>query len=54
MINDSMPTTYITQDELDKGMTIVDLLVKCGLAISKREARTLIKQGGISIIIPKK
>jgi hypothetical protein len=43
---------YLKECKLEV-INMVDLLVKCGLAISKREARTLIKQGAISIIVPK-
>ena len=46
----NMPTTTLTQDALtDGGMNILDLLVACGLAASKSEARRLVQQGGVSV-----
>lgn len=46
----NMPTTEITDGQLTEGaITIVDLLVACGLAASKSEARRLVQQGGILI-----
>ena len=46
----NMPTTTLTQDALtDGGMNILDLLVVCGLAASKSEARRLVQQGGVSV-----
>jgi len=46
---DAMPTTDIARDKLQGGMPIVDLLIACGIAPSKREARRLISGGGIAI-----
>ena len=43
----NMPTTELAVP--DEGMTVIDLLVACGLAASKGEARRLIQQGGISV-----
>ena len=43
----NMPTTALSVP--DEGMNIIDLLVACGLAASKGEARRLIQQGGISV-----
>ena len=44
----SMPTTTLTADDLTDGaISIVDLLVKCGIAPSKGEARRLVQQGGV-------
>ena len=46
----NMPTTTLSQDALtDGGMNILDLLVVCGLAASKSEARRLVQQGGVSV-----
>ena len=46
----NMPTTTLTQDALTNGgMNILDLLVVCGLAASKSEARRLVQQGGVSV-----
>ena len=45
-----MSETILTQDLLTDGTVgILDLLVLCGLAPSKGEARRLIQQGGISV-----
>ena len=45
-----MPTTEISADQLtDGGVSVIDLLVICGLAKSKGEARRLIQQGGVSV-----
>jgi tyrosyl-tRNA synthetase len=43
------PTTEIDAARLAAGIELVDLLVETGLAPSKRAARDLIQQGGISI-----
>ena len=46
----NMPTTRLSlQDVSAGGMNIVDLLVTCGLAKSKGDARRLIQQGGITV-----
>ena len=42
----NMPTTEL--DVPDEGYNAIDLLVACGLAASKGEARRLIQQGGVS------
>ena len=45
-----MPTTELTNDDFGGGsIDVLTLLVKCGLAASKGEARRLVQQGGISI-----
>ena len=45
-----MPTTELTNDDLGSGeIGIMNLLVACGLAPSKGEARRLVQQGGISV-----
>jgi len=45
-----MPTTTITPDQLtDDAIAIADLMIICGLAGSKSEARRLIQQGGVFI-----
>jgi tyrosyl-tRNA synthetase len=46
---DDMPAVELPQAELAKGLTIVDLVVLAGLAVSKSEARRLVTQGGISL-----
>lgn len=50
-VDDShMPTTEIEVDQLNEGfINILDLLMVCGLAASKSEARRLIQQGGLAI-----
>ena len=46
----TMPTTCLCCDQIpEEGANIVDLLVCCGLAKSKGEARRLIEQGGVSV-----
>ena len=46
---DNMPsTTLFAEDFVDGEITILDILVKTGLAKSKGEARRLVEQGGVS------
>ena len=46
----NMPTTQLSVGDLTDGqITVVDLLVKCGLTPSKGEARRLIQQGGLEL-----
>ncbi len=46
----NMPTTTVTSSELTDGaIGILDALVKTGIAKSKGDARTLVKQGGITV-----
>ena len=46
----NMPTTQLSAGDLTDGqITVVDLLVKCGLTPSKGEARRLIQQGGLEL-----
>ncbi len=46
----NMPTTEIFSEQLtDGGIGIIDLLVACGLSVSKSEARRLVQQGGVFI-----
>ena len=46
----NMPTTTVTSSDLTDGaIGILDALVKTGIAKSKGDARTLIKQGGITV-----
>ncbi len=42
----NMPTTEL---EVAEDMNILDLMVACGLAASKSEARRLVQQGGVSV-----
>ena len=45
-----MPTTELTEaDFTDGAVTVIDMLVKSGLAPSKGEARRLIQQGGVML-----
>ncbi|MCI8878268.1 MAG: tyrosine--tRNA ligase [Oscillospiraceae bacterium] len=47
---DSMPTTELTGDSFSDGeIGILNLLVACGLASSRGEARRLVQQGGVSV-----
>ncbi len=43
----NMPTTAVEAGE--EGIGIIDLMIACGLAASRGEARRLIQQGGVSI-----
>ncbi len=44
----NMPTTTLTADDLTDGaVAVLDLMLKCGLAPSKKEARRLVEQGGV-------
>ena len=45
----SIPSAPLGRDRIAAGVTWVDLLAEAGLAPSKREARTLIQQGGASV-----
>ena len=45
-----MPTTELANDDLGGGqIDVLSLLVKCGLAASKGEARRLVQQGGVTV-----
>jgi tyrosyl-tRNA synthetase len=44
-----MPSTEITEKDLENGLNILDLIVRTGLAPSRSEGRRLIQQGGIYI-----
>ncbi len=45
-----MPTTELTNDDFGGGsIDVLTLLVKCGLAVSKGEARRLVQQGGVTV-----
>ena len=45
-----MPTTTLTAGAFtDGGIGALDLMVKCGLAASKGEARRLVQQGGLTV-----
>lgn len=41
------PTTFVTENEITEGLDILALLIKCGLAPSRGEARKLIQGGGV-------
>ena len=46
----NMPCTELTAEDFTDGMIdIMSLMVKCGLAASRGEARRLIQQGGVSV-----
>lgn len=46
----NMPTTEISRQALENGgILLPELMVVCGLAASKTEARRLIQQGGVSV-----
>ncbi len=45
-----MPTAKLFADELnEEGASIINVMVMCGLAKSKGEARRLVEQGGVSV-----
>jgi tyrosyl-tRNA synthetase len=45
-----VPSTMMAAAEFDgPGASVVDLVVRCGLAGSKSEARRLVQQGGVSV-----
>ncbi len=45
----NMPTTELEAGEAENGVNIVDLMIRCGLAASRGEAKRLIQQGGVSV-----
>ena len=46
----NMPTTELAENDIpDGGITLVDLMIKCGLCPSKGEARRLVQQGGVLV-----
>ncbi len=45
-VGDDLPTLTLTADELGDGMSIVQLIVKSGLAKSGKEAKRLIAENG--------
>ncbi|MCD7737998.1 MAG: tyrosine--tRNA ligase [Lachnospiraceae bacterium] len=46
----NMPSTTLTAEQVgEKGINIMEMMVVCGLASSKSEARRLITQGGVSV-----
>ena len=48
--DEHMPTTELTNDDFGGGaIDVLTLLVKCGLAASKGEARRLVQQGGVTV-----
>ena len=45
-----VPSTTLTDSDLTDGsIGILDLMVKCKLAPSKKEARRLVEQGGVTV-----
>ena len=49
-LSEDMPSTAIASADFTDGkISVIDLVVKCGLAPSKGEARRLIQQGGIAV-----
>ena len=48
--SENVPTTQLTEGDLTEGsIGLLDLMVKCGLAPSKGEARRLVQQGGVLV-----
>lgn len=48
-VGDDLPTLTVTSDEIGDGISIVQLIVKSGLAGSGKEAKRLISEGGAKI-----
>lgn len=44
-----IPSTYIPENRLKKGINILELFVECNIASSKGEVRRLIRQGGCKV-----
>jgi len=45
-----VPSTVLTAEDLTDGaIGVLDLMVKCKLAPSKKEARRLVEQGGVEV-----
>ena len=47
--SETMPTTTFIEGDLSEEVPLLDLMVKCGLASSKGEARRLVEQGGVEV-----
>ena len=46
----NVPTTQLTAEDLNEGVIgILDVMMKCKLAPSKKEARRLVEQGGVEV-----
>jgi tyrosyl-tRNA synthetase len=45
----SVPTTFISEDDLQTGLSVIDALVLSGLSSSKTDARRLVQQNGLSV-----
>ena len=46
-VGGDLPSITLARDRLEKGVTIIDLMIESGLAASKGEARRLIEGGGV-------
>ena len=46
---DSIPTTEIAATELQNGINIIDLFLRCGMANSRSEVRRMIQQGACKV-----
>jgi len=46
---ESAPSVDLPRARLEAGITLGDLLVECGAARSRGEARRLVEQGGVSL-----
>ena len=48
--DENMPTTELAESDVpEEGVTLPDLMVRCGLCPSKSAARRLIQQGGVTV-----
>ncbi|MEA4921348.1 MAG: tyrosine--tRNA ligase [Clostridiaceae bacterium] len=48
-VSENMPSTTLCACDFPDGMTICDLMLKCGIVASKGEARRLVDQGGVFV-----
>jgi tyrosyl-tRNA synthetase len=48
-IEGGLPTIELNRDEIAEGIALVDILIACGFAKSKSEARRLIVQGAVRL-----
>lgn len=48
-VSDNMPCTAFCACDFSDGMTICDIMLKCGIVASKGEARRLVDQGGVFV-----
>ena len=47
--SENMPSSTLPREEVQAGIPLLDLMLRCGLISSKGEGRRLIQQGGVSV-----